>query len=104
MIARTLALVSGILVIAMVLISTLSGADYPPPSGGDAATFKAGEYTLTGPFTHENLSVYLIHGEDRLKGKHYVTLQQALQDKKSTIIKAQDRTLNGVGPKIASMQ
>lgn len=36
---------------------------------------------LSGPFQHENLSVYLIHGEDSLKNIEVISLDQALREK-----------------------
>ncbi|HKO35393.1 MAG TPA: DUF6569 family protein, partial [Pyrinomonadaceae bacterium] len=40
-----------------------------------------GEYRLEGPFTHGNLSVFLVHGKDRVKGT-FLTLEEALIQKK----------------------
>jgi predicted DNA-binding WGR domain protein len=40
---------------------------------------------ITGPRTHENLAVYLIHGADRVNGKTYLTLQEALAQKKAIV-------------------
>ena len=37
---------------------------------------------ITGPFTHENLTIYLVHGPDVLKNQFYLTLQEALDQKK----------------------
>jgi ARG and Rhodanese-Phosphatase-superfamily-associated Protein domain len=37
---------------------------------------------ITGPYSHENLSVFLLHGKDQLPGKHYLTLGEALAQKK----------------------
>jgi hypothetical protein len=78
MIARTFALASGVVALGFALLGAFTRADSPPTA---APSFTAGEFTLTGPFMHENLTVYLIHGPDRIKGKHYMTLQEALQDK-----------------------
>src|SRR5262245_18563398 len=39
-------------------------------------------YRLEGPFTHGNLSVFLIHGKDKIKGVTFITLQEALVQKK----------------------
>lgn len=36
-------------------------------------------FKLSGPFTHENLTLFLIHGADRLVGKPYRTLQEAME-------------------------
>ena len=40
------------------------------------------EMKLSGPFTHENLDVYLIHGEDSLKDVPILTLGEAIAEKK----------------------
>lgn len=34
---------------------------------------------LSGPYTHENLTVYLVHGEDRLTGPTPITLEEAMK-------------------------
>src|SRR5438477_3660806 len=41
--------------------------------------------SLTGPYTHENLTVFLIHGGDQSGGKTYLTLQEALDQKKVVV-------------------
>jgi hypothetical protein len=53
------------------------------PDAGPAV--KAGDYTISGPYVHDNLSVFLIHGPDKLKGKNYLTLQEAL-DRKIVVV------------------
>jgi hypothetical protein len=40
------------------------------------------EYRLEGPFTQGNLTVFLIHGKDRIKGQTFITLQEALVQRK----------------------
>jgi hypothetical protein len=40
---------------------------------------------ITGPYTHENLAVFLLHGKDQLPGKHYLTLGEALTQKKAVV-------------------
>jgi len=45
----------------------------------------AGPEKITGPSTHENLAVYLIHGANRVSGKTYLTLQEALAQKKAVV-------------------
>lgn len=39
-------------------------------------------YRLEGPFTQGNLTVFLIHGKDRIKGQTFITLQEALVQRK----------------------
>lgn len=42
----------------------------------------AGDYRISGPYTHNNLAVFLIHGKDKLAGKTFLTLQEALKQRK----------------------
>jgi hypothetical protein len=46
---------------------------------------KASDYEITGPYTHKNLTVFLIHGSDKLAGKNFLTLQEALDQKKVVV-------------------
>jgi len=48
----------------------------------DKPTIAAPAYRLSGPYTYENLTIYLIHGQDRVKDKNYLTLPEALAQKK----------------------
>lgn len=41
--------------------------------------------TVSGPFKHRNLAVYLIHGKDAVPGKNFLTLQEALEAKKIVV-------------------
>ncbi len=50
------------------------------------------DYRLEGPFTHGNLSVFLIHGKDKIKGATFITLQEALIQKK--VIVRETREVN----------
>jgi hypothetical protein len=43
------------------------------------------EFRLSGPFSHENLTMFLIHGEEKLKDKKFLTLQEALEQKKVVV-------------------
>jgi hypothetical protein len=45
---------------------------------------------LSGPYTHENLTVFLIHGPDRIKDKVYLTLSEALEQKKAIVHETQN--------------
>ena len=44
-------------------------------------TARAKVGTLTGPFTHSNLQVFLIHGDPQLEERRYATLSEALERK-----------------------
>ncbi len=39
------------------------------------------DYVISGPFTHENLSVFLLHGRDHPNGHDFLTLQEAMERK-----------------------
>lgn len=41
--------------------------------------------TLTGPYTHENLTVFLIHDTDTIPADAYLTLEEAFDQKKVTV-------------------
>jgi hypothetical protein len=43
------------------------------------------EIKLSGPYSHENLTIFLIHGKDALPGKKFLTLQEALEQKKLVV-------------------
>ena len=51
-------------------------------------------YRLEGPFTQGNLSVFLIHGKDKIKGETFLTLQEALVQKK--VIVRETRSVNAL--------
>lgn len=59
--------------------------------GGQKAQAKD-EYRLDGPFTQGNLTVFLIRGKDKIKGQTFITLQEALIQKK--VIVRETRTVN----------
>src|ERR1051326_673414 len=43
-----------------------------------AVSAKAAVGTISGPFTHRNLQIFLVHGETRLEGRNYATLSEGL--------------------------
>ena len=46
-------------------------------------------YRLSGPYTHKNLTVFLVHGKDQTK-KTFLTLQEALAQKKVRVYETKD--------------
>ena len=46
---------------------------------------RASDYRLSGPYTHKNLSIFLVHGKSVIKGKSFLTLQEALVQKKVVV-------------------
>jgi hypothetical protein len=69
---------------ALLLSCSRDGREVSPqPAAGPTAA--TGQFRLSGPYTHENLTVFLVHGPDRLAGKTYLTLQEALQGKQAIV-------------------
>ena len=61
-------------------------AEPPPKAATDKARDKpAVSYRLSGPYTHDNLTIFLIHGDDQIKGKDILTLDEALKQKKVVV-------------------
>jgi hypothetical protein len=45
---------------------------------------------LSGPYSHENLTIYLVHGPDRFHGKNYLTLPEAIAQQQFVILETQN--------------
>jgi hypothetical protein len=50
---------------------------------------QAGDYTLSGPYTHANLTIFLVHGKNLING-NFLTLQEALEQKKVVVYETKD--------------
>jgi len=48
------------------------------------------EYRLSGPYTHKNLTIFLVHGNDLITGHSFLTLQEALAQKKVIVYETKD--------------
>jgi len=68
--------------IAFVLCASVTALGLGLVAAGEKDKPAAPAHRLSGPYTHGNLTVFLIHGEDQLKGKTYLTLDEALEQKK----------------------
>jgi hypothetical protein len=47
-------------------------------------------YRFSGPYTQDNLTIYLIHGDDQLKDKEILTLDEALKAKQVIVHETQN--------------
>ena len=84
-----ISLVAGLVLTIAAPIAMVTGAGGVHP--GQAPQSKD-EYRLEGPFTQGNLTVFLIHGKERIKGQTFITLQEALVQKK--VIVRETRSVN----------
>ena len=55
-----------------------------PASAGPPETSSA-DWKISGPFTHQNLAVYLVRSKDVLPDRKLLTLQEALEQKKAVV-------------------
>src|SRR5262245_41490701 len=64
--------------LCLAFAATLSQAA-PPPAGKPE---EPPRFRVSGPHTHENLTIFFLHGEDQIKGSKILTLDEALAQKK----------------------
>jgi hypothetical protein len=79
-----LSTVAGLAVGTGLAIISMAQAHQAPGLKQEAAVNVAG-YRVSGPYTHENLSIFLIHGKDSIRRKTFLTLQEALEQKKVVV-------------------
>jgi hypothetical protein len=89
---QTLALLIGVLALAAgIVLANLSPSNWhkqtqleaqpdssPAPAVGEV---KLNDYKLSGPYTHENLTVFLVHGQNSAGGESFLPLEEALARK-----------------------
>ncbi|HKQ99429.1 MAG TPA: DUF6569 family protein [Pyrinomonadaceae bacterium] len=51
---------------------------------------QSGDYRISGPYTHNNLTIFLVHGKDTLSGKKFLTLQEAMERKVVVVHETKD--------------
>src|SRR4030095_5715394 len=79
-----------VLTLGVVLISVLAGVAIITAQQKSRKTQKSvkisvGEYRISGPYTHKNLSIFLVHGKNTFEGKTFITLQEAMVQKKVVV-------------------
>jgi hypothetical protein len=52
---------------------------------GQGGGGEGSDYRLSGPYTHKNLSIFLVHGKNLIKAKSFLTLQEALVQRKVVV-------------------
>jgi hypothetical protein len=76
-----------LLTIAFATIWTLFRWGIPPHTPGRASSEIVAQ--LSFPYSHDNLTIFLVHGQDRFHGKNYLTLPEAIEQKKFVIHETQ---------------
>ena len=64
---------------------TLANRTSEPNAGSPVIQTRVADsgYTLSGPHSHKNLTIFLIHGKNQTADKSPLTLQEALEQKKT---------------------
>ena len=84
----------GILLVALLAVMGCAKKPAPDPEADSPSVEVDGKtLRITGPFAHENVSVYLIHSEDQ-DDHDYLTLDQGLKD---GVVKISEREQERVG-------
>src|SRR5262245_38344421 len=78
-VSAALLLASGGLLIGWSAAGQETDKKAPPPP----------ERKISGPYTHENLAIFFIHGEDALKGRKFMLLGEAMEKKVFAIYETQ---------------
>jgi len=78
----SIALSMGVLITAQARKASSSGGAGGP---GQVSRAQTGDYRLSGPYSHRNLTIFLVHGKNLMKGKSFLTLQEALVQKKVVV-------------------
>lgn len=55
------------------------------PVGYGSRLMNANHLTITGPYSFENLSIFLLHGSDTFDGSRFIPLDEALEQKSVTV-------------------
>jgi ARG and Rhodanese-Phosphatase-superfamily-associated Protein domain len=76
---ESLLLVIALIVIALNLSCASSNAEFQAETVEKVA---AANYSITGPYSHKNLTIFLLHGEGQRESKPLLTLQEAMEKKK----------------------
>jgi hypothetical protein len=82
----SIALSMGVLISAQARKASSSGGAAGP---GQVLRAQTGDYRLSGPYTHRNLTIFFVHGKNLIKGKSFLTLQEALVQKKVVVYETQ---------------
>lgn len=77
------------LLIAFAVGLSIKTVAQDPPATGPNTLAGSSNYRLSGPYTHENLTVFLVHGKDSTT-KSFITLQEALEQKKVKVYETKD--------------
>jgi hypothetical protein len=77
-----------VLVLGLIFLTTmasLAALNHVQAQRTGGQVTQGNDYKLSGPYTHKNLTIFLVHGKSLIKGKTFLTLQEALVQKKVVV-------------------
>lgn len=84
--ARTFFLLVGAAALTFgILLFNLAPARTQSAPAAGSPDRQIGNYRLSGPYSHENLTIFLVHGEDKHRGEKLLTLQEAMERRKIVV-------------------
>jgi ARG/rhodanese/phosphatase superfamily protein len=78
------------LLIALPVGLFVARAQKPSTNRQDGKQTTSPNYRISGPYAHKNLTIFLVHGKDQLPGRNFLTLQEALAQKKVRVYETKD--------------
>jgi ARG/rhodanese/phosphatase superfamily protein len=79
---KTLSLLIALVTLSVgVVLAKLSITQKSPAAPPVTRALGSTSYSLSGPYTHENLTIFLIHGPDQSNSKSFMPLQEAMERK-----------------------
>ena len=81
--------ISLLIALAVTLLVTRSANSQKAQPQPKPATANS-NYRLSGPYTHKNLTIFLVHGKELMPGKNFLTLQEALAQKKVIVYETKE--------------
>src|SRR5258705_5272211 len=89
---KTLVLLIAVLTLTVgIVVAKLARNRIPPKVPADSRpSSPASDYRLSGPYTYENLTIFLVHSSDQPGGKAFLPLQEALERKAARVHETND--------------
>lgn len=88
--SRGKVLAISLLVTLCVMVLVARSASSQKAESQAKPSMPASNYRLSGPYTHKNLTIFLVHGKEQMPGKTFLTLQEALAQKKVIVYETKD--------------
>ena len=78
------------LLVTLAIAMLVAGASSQQRESQANTSTPTGNYRLSGPYRHKNLTIFLVHGKEQMPGKTFLTLQEALAQKKVIVYETKD--------------